>query len=84
LSYFDPFDSHDTNVKENYANLVFDFDTAVMKNDNDLNQSNKDSFLVVMKIESIFADVYLDFIRKYNIHLHSEQNRIVLGKTLLN
>jgi hypothetical protein len=44
LSYFDPPDAHDTNVKGKYASLVFHLDTVVMKNANDLNQSNKDSF----------------------------------------
>jgi hypothetical protein len=44
LSYFDPSDAHDTNVKGKYANLVFHLDTVVMKNANDLNQLNKDSF----------------------------------------
>jgi hypothetical protein len=41
LSYFDLFD---TNVKGKYANLVFHLDTVVMKNANDINQFNKDSF----------------------------------------
>jgi hypothetical protein len=44
LSYFGPSDAHDSNVKENHANLVFHLDTVVMKNANDINQSNKDSF----------------------------------------
>jgi hypothetical protein len=44
LSYFDPSNAHDTNVKGNHTNLVFQLDTFVMKNSNDLNQSNKDSF----------------------------------------
>jgi hypothetical protein len=44
LSYFDPSDAHDTNVKGKYANLVFHLDTVVMKKANDLNQLNKDSF----------------------------------------
>jgi hypothetical protein len=44
LSYFDPSDAHDTNVKGKYANLVFHFDTVVMKDANDLNQLDKDSF----------------------------------------
>jgi hypothetical protein len=44
LSYFDPSDAHDTNVNRNHENLVFHLDTIVMKNANDLNQSNKDSF----------------------------------------
>jgi hypothetical protein len=44
LSYFDPSDAHDTNVKGKYSNLVFHFDTLVMKNANDINQLNEDSF----------------------------------------
>jgi hypothetical protein len=44
LSYFDPSDAHDTNVKGKYANLVFHLYTIVMKDANDLNQLNKDSF----------------------------------------
>jgi hypothetical protein len=44
LSYFDPSDSHDTNVKGKYASLVFHLDTLVMKIGNDLNQLCKDSF----------------------------------------
>jgi hypothetical protein len=40
LSYVDPSDAHDTNVNGNHANLVFHLDTVVMKNTNDLNQSN--------------------------------------------
>jgi hypothetical protein len=44
LSYFDPSDAHDTNVKGKYANLVFHLDTVVMKNANDINQLNMDSF----------------------------------------
>jgi hypothetical protein len=44
LSYFDPSDALDTNVKGKYANLVFHLDTVVMKNTNDINQLNKDSF----------------------------------------
>jgi hypothetical protein len=44
LSYFDPSDAHDINIKGNHANPVFHLDTVVMKNSNDLNQLNKDSF----------------------------------------
>jgi hypothetical protein len=44
LSYFDQSDTHDTNVKGKHANLVFHLDTIVMKNANDINQLNKDSF----------------------------------------
>jgi hypothetical protein len=42
LSYFDPSDAHDTNVKVEYANLVFHFDSLVMENANDLDQLNND------------------------------------------
>jgi hypothetical protein len=44
LSYFDPSDAHDTNVKGKRANLAFHFNNIVMKNANDLYQLNKDSF----------------------------------------
>jgi hypothetical protein len=44
LSYFDPSDLHDTNVKGKHANLVFHSVTVVMNNANDINQLNKDSF----------------------------------------
>jgi Ulp1 family protease len=44
LSYFDSSDAHDKIVKGNHANLVFHLDTIVMKNANDINQLNKDSF----------------------------------------
>jgi hypothetical protein len=44
LSYFDPSDAHDTNVKGKHANLVFHLDNIVMKNANNLNQLNMDSF----------------------------------------
>jgi hypothetical protein len=44
FSYFNPSDAHDTNVKGNYANLVFHLDTIVMENANYLNKLNKDSF----------------------------------------
>jgi hypothetical protein len=46
LSYFDPSDAHDTNVKEKHENLVLHLDIIVMKNANDLNQLNKDSFYI--------------------------------------
>jgi hypothetical protein len=44
LSYFDPSDAHDTNVKGIHANLVFHLDTVVMKNANDIDKLYKDSF----------------------------------------
>jgi hypothetical protein len=43
-SYFDPSNANDTNIKIKYANIVFHLDTFVMKNANDINQLNKDSF----------------------------------------
>jgi hypothetical protein len=44
LSYFDPSDAHDTNVKGKHANLIFHLDAIVMKNANDINKLNMDSF----------------------------------------
>jgi hypothetical protein len=44
LSYFDPSDAHDANVKGNHANVVFHLDSIVIKNANDINQLNNDSF----------------------------------------
>jgi hypothetical protein len=44
MSYFDPSDAHDTIDNGSHANLVFHLDTIVMKNANDVNQLNKDSF----------------------------------------
>jgi hypothetical protein len=46
LSYFDPSDSHDTNVKGKYGNLVFHLDNIVMNNINYINQLNNDSFYI--------------------------------------
>jgi hypothetical protein len=36
LSYFDPSDTNDTNVKGKHANLIFHLDAIVMKNANDI------------------------------------------------
>jgi hypothetical protein len=36
LSYFDPSDVHDTNIKGKHGNVVFHLDTIVMKNANDI------------------------------------------------
>jgi hypothetical protein len=44
LLYFDPSDSHDTNVKGKHSSLVFHLDNIVMMNSNDINQLSKDSF----------------------------------------
>jgi hypothetical protein len=42
VSYFDPFDAQDTNVKEKHTNLVFHLDMTVMTNIDDKSQFNKD------------------------------------------
>jgi hypothetical protein len=39
LSYFDPSDVHDTNIKGKYANQVFNLDTVVMKNHNSVSDA---------------------------------------------
>jgi hypothetical protein len=44
LSYFDPSDAHDANVRGNHANLVFHLETVIMKNAFDINQLESDSF----------------------------------------
>jgi hypothetical protein len=44
LSYFDPSDAHETNVKGKHANLVFHLDTILMNNAYNVSQLNKDSF----------------------------------------
>jgi hypothetical protein len=65
LSYFDPSDAHDTNIKEKYANLVFHLDTIVMKNANDLNQLNKNSFYrkaLPAKIDNKKLSLYFAFL----------------------
>jgi hypothetical protein len=38
LSFFDPSDAHDRDVKGKHANLVFHLVTIIMKNANDINQ----------------------------------------------
>jgi hypothetical protein len=44
LSYFDPSDAHDTNVRGKCTNLVFHLDTIAMSMTNVINQLNKDRF----------------------------------------
>jgi hypothetical protein len=73
LSYFDPSDSHDTNVKGKYANLVFHLDTVVMKDANHLNQLNKDSFYskaLPAKIDYEKLSPYFVF-RPYDVIQHT-------------
>jgi hypothetical protein len=64
LSYFDPSDAHDANVKGNHANLVSHLDTIVMKNADDINHLDKDSF---------YSKAYLLKLTMKNYHptLHS-------------
>jgi hypothetical protein len=64
LSYFDPSDAHDTNVKGKYANLVFHLDSIVLKNGNDINELSKDSFY------SIALPAKIDY-ENYHPTLHS-------------
>jgi hypothetical protein len=64
LSYVDPSDAHDTNVKGKHADLVFHLDTVAMKNSNDLNQLNKDSFIAKHYLLKLTM-------KKYHPTLHS-------------
>jgi hypothetical protein len=85
FSFFDPTDAHDTNVKGNHANLVFHLDTVVMKNANDLNQLNKDSFYTKAlpakidyeKLSSYFAFSSNDVIQ------HTLRQKTQLAKTTI-
>jgi hypothetical protein len=44
LSYFDPSDAHNKNVKGEHTNLVFHVDITIMNNINDISQVNMESF----------------------------------------
>jgi hypothetical protein len=44
LSYVDPSNAHNKNVKGKHTNLVFHLDTIAMNNANSINQLHKDSF----------------------------------------
>jgi hypothetical protein len=61
LSFFDPSDAHDTNVKVKHANLVFHFDTIVMKNAND--RKNLPDKIEYEKSSPYFAFLPHDVIR---------------------
>jgi hypothetical protein len=50
--------------KENMQNLVFHLDTIVMKNSNDINQLNKDSFYIKALPDKVDYE-------KLSPHLHS-------------
>jgi hypothetical protein len=85
LSYFDPSDAHDTNVKGNQANLVFQLDTIVMKNNNDINQLNKDSFYskaLPAKIDYEKLSPYFAF-RPHDVIQHTLRQTTQLSKSTI-
>jgi hypothetical protein len=85
LSYFDPSDAYDTNVKGNHANLVFHLDTIVMKNANDINQLNKDSFYIKAfpaKIDYEKPSPYFAF-RPHDVIQHTLRQTTQLSKSTI-
>jgi dGTP triphosphohydrolase len=86
LSYFDPSDAHDTSVKGNHANLVFQLDTVVMNNANDINQSNKDIFdskALPAKIDYEKLSPYFVF-RPHDVIQHILRQKTQLAKSTIN
>jgi hypothetical protein len=85
LSYFDPSDAHNTNVKGKYASLVFHLDTVVMKNANDINQLNKDSFYskaLAAKIDYEKLSPYFAF-RPHDVIQHTLRQTNQLAKSTI-
>jgi hypothetical protein len=85
LSYFDPSDAHDTNVKGKYANLVFHLDTIVIKDANDLSQLNKDSFYIKVltaKIDYEKLSPYFAF-RPHDVIQHTLRQTTQLAKSTI-
>jgi hypothetical protein len=85
LSYFDPSDAHDTNVKGKYASLIFHLDTVVMKDANDLNQLNKDSFYskaLPAKIDYEKLSPYFAF-RPHDVIHHTLRQTTQLAKSAI-
>jgi hypothetical protein len=85
LSYFNPSDAHDTNVKGIYASLVFHLDTVVMKDANDLNQLNKDPFYskaLPAKIDYEKLLPYFAF-RPYDVIQHTLRQTTQLAKSTI-
>jgi hypothetical protein len=83
LSYFDPSDAHDTNFKGKHANLLFHLDTIVMKNANDINQLNKDSFYskaLPAKIDYEKLSLYFAF-RPHDVIQHTLRQTTQLAKS---
>jgi hypothetical protein len=71
LSYFDPSDAHDTNVKGKHAKLLIHLDTIVMKNSNDINQLNKDSFYSKAYLLKLTMKNYHPTLRSSHMMLYS-------------
>jgi hypothetical protein len=85
LSYFDPSDAHDTNVKRKHANLEFHLDTIVMKNANDMNQLNKNSFyskVLPAKIDYEKLSPYFAF-RLHDVIQHTLRQTTQLDKSTI-
>jgi hypothetical protein len=85
LSYFDPSDAHDTNVKGKYATLVFHLDTVVMKDVNYLHQLNKDSFYIKSlpdKIDYEKLSPYFAF-RPHDVTQHTLRQTTQLAKSTI-
>jgi hypothetical protein len=85
LPYFDPSDSHDTNVKGKYANLVFHLATIVVRNANDLNQLNKYSFYrkdLPAKIDYKRLSPYFAF-RSHDVIQHTLRQTTQLAKSTI-
>jgi hypothetical protein len=79
LSYFDPSDAHDTNVKGKYASLLFHLDTVVMKDANDINQLNKDFFiaktyLLTLNMKNYHPTLHSAHMMSYSIPLDKQHN----------
>jgi hypothetical protein len=85
LSFFDPSDAHNTNVKVKYANLVFHLDAIFMKNANDINQLKKDSFYIkalLAKIDYEKLSPYFAF-RPHDIIQHTLRQITLLSKSTI-
>jgi hypothetical protein len=83
LSYFDP--SDDRNFKGNHASLVFHLDTVVMKDANDINQLNKDSFYskaLPAKIDYEKLSAYFAF-RPHDVIRHTLRQTTQLAKSTI-
>jgi hypothetical protein len=83
LSFFDP--SDDTNVKEKCASLLFHFDTILMMNANDLNQSNMGSFYskaLPAKIDYEKLSPYFAF-RPHDVIQHTLRQTTELAKSTI-